>query len=154
MESCERCPGADKCASENIQPLLEHAYRLHQKGLDKMEILLAVDDELEQLIERYTADISPRCWNKAAVFAMAKVLADADNATEAEGPGLITLYRTKLSHAIAAFEPFPWNVTDLDRKSAELYDRLKSMSNHHHFSKRITQRAFRKLCADLAFGRP
>ncbi|GAB6054590.1 hypothetical protein JCM17960_34100 [Magnetospira thiophila] len=153
MESCKRCPGADACASENIQPLLEHAYRLHQKGLDKMEILFAVDDQLEQLVERYTANISANCWNKAAVLALTHILAQADNATETDGAGLESLFRTRLARAVAAFEAFPWNVKDLDRKAAEIYGRLSDLTSQPPLSDRVSQRTFRKICSDVALGR-
>ena len=153
MESCETCPGAKACASKNIQPLLDHAFRLHQRGMDKMEILFAVDDDLEALVEKYTAGISRTCWRKAAILSMARILSEAENAAETSGKGLETLFKSRIAQAVEAFQNFPFAVEDLPGVAATLYGLVDERVAHGALAERMSQRTFRKICTDVAHGR-
>ncbi len=150
MESCDKCQGGDICAAVNLQPLLDHAYRMHQRGLDKMQILLAVDDDLEILTERHTRDVRPACWTKAALLRIAAILADGLRASQADDSGLENLFRGRIRRAAAAFELFPWALGSLDSQSMAVYGRLEELVGEDELRHHMSPRAFRKICSDIA----
>lgn len=151
MEPCKTCPGAEACASKNILPLLDHAFHLHKQGLSKMEILFAVDDDLEALVEKYTRNISSTCWSNAAAMSLARILAEAEQETDASGRELEGFLLDRLRSAVAAFRNFPFAVHELDHISPDIFEMIEERMGDDSLENRISQRAFRKLCAQVAF---
>ena len=75
MRSCDICPGGEACAGINLAPILVRVFDLYAAGkTDKFDILFALDEDEEELLETYTSNVSRACWSKAALIAIAEVL--------------------------------------------------------------------------------
>ena len=75
MRSCDDCPSARGCAGNNLYPVLMQVYDLYAGGMtNKFDILDALDDDSEALLVRFNKLISPVCWSKAALLAMAEAI--------------------------------------------------------------------------------
>lgn len=143
MKTCDTCPGSTDCAGTNLHPVLSQVLGLYAAGTtDKFDILFALGEENEELLERYTYRVSPDCWTKAALLAIADgaVKMDPDDTKE-----LLTV-------AIAAFERFPWNIAELVEQAPDLYQAIIDSRSDDDFAEQVSKRAFVKICKKIAFG--
>ncbi|MHA1598677.1 MAG: hypothetical protein ACTSV1_08145 [Alphaproteobacteria bacterium] len=143
MKNCDTCPGNTDCAGTNLHRMLSQVLGLYAAGMtDKMEILFALGEENEALLERYTYRVESDCWTKAALLSIADacVLMDPDDTEE-----LLTV-------AIKAFEWFPWELGELIEQAPDLYQAINDSRSDDDFGKAVSKRAFVKICKKIAFG--
>lgn len=113
MKACDECPGSEKCSGMNLRPVLVRVFDLYADGTtDKFAILDALDDDDEEILERYTANVSRSCWTKAALLAIVEVVSRLSSVDQ--------VYKT-ISTAHAAFSRFPWQVNELVEQAPDLH---------------------------------
>jgi hypothetical protein len=146
MRSCDTCPGGKECAGVNLHPILLKVLILYAGGMtDKFDILFSLGEESEALLEKYDTQVSKDCWTKAALLAIADVITnkDSDNWSE-EAPALI-------ASAVAAFERFPWQITELIEQAPDLYQAISEHQSDGTFAADVSKRAFVKFCKTVAY---
>ncbi len=142
MRACDTCPGKAECAAENLHPILLDVHRLHCDGAaNKFEILFALDDEAQALLERYNHRISADCWAKAALLAIADIVARS---------GAEDL-RQALAGAVDAYSDFPWAVAELVEQAPDLYEAILFRAPGDGFADAISKRQFVKTCRAVAY---
>lgn len=144
MKSCDDCPGGTECAGNTLHPVLGRVLALYGSGTtDKFDILFALEPGDEALLDKVNHRISPECWSKAALLAIADRLASsAVNGAQAT---------ETLSTACAAFERFPWRLEDLVSGAPDLYQAIQDLSTDDSFTEAVGKRAFVKICKDIAY---
>lgn len=148
MRSCDDCPGGTECAGSNLHPVLVKVLDLYAGGTtDKFEILFKLGEESEALIEKYDHRVSTDCWSKAALLAIADVMARLDAAEDAPD-----VARATLEVACAAFKRFPWKLGELIDQAPDLYQAILDQGNNE-LEGALSKRAFIKICKDVAYGR-
>jgi hypothetical protein len=148
MRSCDDCPGGTECAGSNLHPVLVKVFDLYDAGTtDKFDILFKLGDEREALIEKYDHRVSEVCWSKAALLAIADVVAR----TEAEAD-IATHARATLATARDAFERFPWTLAELIEQAPDLHRAILDQSPEP-LDEHLSKRAFVKMCKDIAYHR-
>ncbi|MDA1090496.1 MAG: hypothetical protein O3A85_09320 [Proteobacteria bacterium] len=152
MRSCDDCPSAKGCAGNNLYPVLMQVHDLYAGGItNKFDILDALDEDNEALLVRFNKLISPVCWSKAALLAIAEVVrrrvagGTADGDMEAEVGAAIAL-------AIKAFEQFPWHLSELVEQAPDLYQAVLDACPSTAFADQISKRRLVKMCKDIAYG--
>jgi hypothetical protein len=146
MRSCDICPGGEACAGINLAPILVRVYDLYAAGkTDKFEILFALDEDEEELLETYTTNVSHACWSKAALSAIAEVLVRSQEVVAQGGDWTAVVERTLLS-ATAAYAHFPWHLPDLVEQAPELHATVLERVSCGDFDTAISKRTFAKLC--------
>ena len=141
MRSCDDCPSAKSCAGNNLHPVLKQVYDLYAQGLtNKFEILDALDDGSEELLERFNDRLSPDCWSKAALLAIAEVIED------------MAADRAAVGRAKEAFERFPWQLSELVEQAPDLYQAVLEASPDTGFAERVSKRQMVKICKDVVYG--
>ena len=143
MRNCDTCPGNTDCAGTNLHPGLSQVLGLYAAGTtDKFDILFALGEKNEELLERYTFRVEPDCWTKAALLAIADatVKMDPDDTEQ-----LLTV-------AIRAFERFPWQIEELIEQAPALYQAIVNNNTDDRFADTISKRDFVKICKKIAFG--
>ncbi|MBC8337818.1 MAG: hypothetical protein ISR51_07805 [Rhodospirillales bacterium] len=152
MRSCDDCPSAKSCAGNNLHPVLKQVYDLYAQGLtNKFEILDALDDGSEELLERFNDRLSPDCWSKAALLAIAEVIEDM--AADSAGDGALEEdVRAAVGRAKEAFERFPWQLSELVEQAPDLYQAVLEASPDTGFAERVSKRQMVKICKDVVYG--
>lgn len=152
MQSCDDCPGSANCAGLNLQPVLVQVYDLFAAGTtDKFDILFALGDEGEALIERYDNQVSHTCWTKAALLAIVEVVGRI--AKDAAGDDVPQKVHDSVSTARDAFERFPWHLDELVEQAPDIYALLQEQCPDPDLCDRISKRAFVKVCKEIAYAR-
>ena len=146
MRNCDTCPGNTDCAGTYLHPVLSQVLGLYAAGTtDKFDILFSLGEENEALLEKYDDQISKACWTKAALLAIADIITDknSDNWSD-EAPVLI-------ASAVAAFERFPWQITELIEQAPDLYQAIFERQPDGAFAADVSKRAFVKFCKTVAY---
>jgi hypothetical protein len=152
LRSCDKCPGGAACAGTNLAPVLLRVVDLYAGGKrDKFEILFALGDGDEELLETHTADVERACWTKAALSAIAEVLVRREADIKAGGEWQETVEET-LATAKAAFSDFPWHLPDLVEQAPDLHAEVLERVTGAEFEATISKRAFAKLCKAVVYG--
>ena len=147
MRSCDTCPGAIGCAGDNLVPVLTEVFALYAAGeTDKFKILVSLSDDSDELIERYTDQVSRICWTKAALEVLANVLSETSN-EESFHKSVVQ----KLNTAMDAFSNFPWYVSGLTGQAPDLYEAIKYRDTKDVFGAEISKREFTKICKDAVY---
>lgn len=152
MRACDNCPGGEACAGTCLTPVLMRVFDLYAGGkTDKFEILFALDEDDEKLLETYTANVQRACWTKAALGAIAEILIRHDRkaADRQDWPAVIN---DTLSTARDAFARFPWHLPDLVEQAPELHATLIDRIGGAGFAGAISKRAFAKACRAIVYG--
>ncbi len=143
MRTCETCPGGSDCAGFNLHPVLLQVHALFVGGTtDKFDILFALGEEHEALLEKHDNQLSKACWTRAALLAIADIIA-ARRGTE-DVPALI-------ASAVSAFERFPWQITELVEQAPDLYQDIIENDPEGPFARDMSKRAFVKICKAVAY---
>ncbi len=152
MRSCDDCPNVQGCAGNNLYPVLMQVYDLYARGVtNKFDILDALDDDSEALLERFNDRLSPICWSKAALLAIAEAvqrLATSD-APEDDLEGHV---RAAIAQAKEAFERFPWHLSELVEQAPDLYQAVLEACPDTAFAGRVSKRSLVNICKDIAYG--
>ena len=152
MRSCDDCPGGEACAGNCLAPILVRVFDLYAGGTtDKFEILFALDEAEEQLLEAHTVNVQRACWTRAGLSAIADVLVrhERDAAANGDWPALI---ESTLSTARGAFERFPWHLPDLAEQAPDLHANVMARVNGDGFSGAMSKRTFAKACRAIVYG--
>ena len=152
MRSCDDCPGGEACSGDRLTPVLLRVFDLYAGGMnDKFEILFALGEEDEALLETYTVNVERACWTKAGLGAIAEVL--VRRAGEADGAGdWPAVLEDTLCTARDAFARFPWKLTDLVEQAPDLHAAVMHRTGDGEFSGAITKRVFAKACKTAVYG--
>ena len=152
MKSCDICPGGAACAGNNLAPILVRVFDLYAGGMrDKFEILFALDEAEEELLETYTANVQRACWTKAALSAIAEVLVRHEDAA-ADGGDWPETVETTLTTARDAFQNFPWHLPDLAEQAPELHANVLERVSGGDFASAMSKRSFAKVCKAIVYG--
>lgn len=153
MRSCDDCPGGDSCAGNCLLPVLLRVFDLYAGGrIDKFEILFALDEEDERLLEAHTAKVQRTCWTRAALGAIAEALVRRAEAAHG-GDDWPAMLEQTLRTASGAFERFPWHLPDLVEQAAELHAHVSERLDNDAFAAALTKRAFANACKAVVYGR-
>lgn len=152
MKSCDDCPGSEQCSGQNLYPVLVRVFDLYDQGVtDKFDILFALSDEDEAILERYTTGVSPSCWSKAALLAIVEVLTRlADGGLS--GQDVPAVVGNRIATARTAFARFPWQIEELVEQAPELYALLQERCPDDALCGALSKRQFMKMCKDIAFA--
>lgn len=154
MRSCDSCPGGEACAGDRLTPVLLRVFDLYAGGLtNKFEILFALDEAEEELLEICTANVERSCWTKAGLGAIAEILVRRENSAVGVDDWPAVLEET-LSVARDAFARFPWRLTDLVEQAPALHEAVLERAGGSGFSVAISKRAFTKACKAVVYGEP
>ncbi len=152
MRSCDTCPGGDACAGKCLTPILVRVFDLYAGGkTDKFEILFALDESEEELLETYTANVQRACWTKAGLSAIAEVLVRYEPA-EADRSDWPAVIEDTLSTAKDAFAKFPWYLPDLVEQAPDLHAHVMDRIGGDGFSSAMSKRSFAKVCKAIVYG--
>lgn len=152
MRACDTCPGGNACAGNCLAPVLVRVFDLYAGGkTDKFEILFALDEDEEVLLETHAAKVQRACWTRAALGAIAEVLVryERDTADRGDWPAVI---EDTLLTAKGAFERFPWRLPDLVEQAPELHANVTDRIGGDGFSGAVSKRAFTKVCKAVVYG--
>ena len=152
MRSCDKCPGGAACAGTNLAPVLVRVHDLHAGGMDnKFEILFALGEDDEELLETHTVNVERACWTKAALSAIAEVLVRREAEIKA-GAEWRDVVEDTLAAAKAAFADFPWHLPDLVEQAPDLHAEVLERVTGEGFEAAVSRRAFAKLCKAVVYG--
>ena len=152
MKSCDICPGGEACAGLNLAPVLVRVFDLYAAGkTDKFEILFALDEAEEELLETHTVGVERACWTRAALGAIADVLVRSEAEIKASGEWRDAVEET-LATAKAAFGDFPWHLPDLVDQAPELHAEILARVTGDGFEGAVSKRAFAKACKAIVYG--
>ena len=152
MRSCDTCPGGDACAGDCLAPILVRVFDLYAGGkTDKFEILFALDEDEEKLLETYTANVQRACWTRAGLSAIAEALVRYERAA-ADRDDWPAVIEDTLSTAKGAFAKFPWHLPDLVEQAPDLHANVMDRIGGAGFSSAISKRTFAKACRAIAYG--
>ena len=148
MRTCDTCPGGKECAAFNLHPILSTVLGLYASGVtDKFDILFSLGEDSEKLLEKYDAQVSKDCWNRAALLAIAGLItAKNPKKWSHDAPALI-------GSAVTAFERFPWQINELVAQAPELYREICENDPNGTFKTNVSKRAFAKFCKSIAFAK-
>ena len=148
MRSCDDCPGGTNCAGTNLHPVLVRVFALYDGGTtDKFDILFKLGPDAEALIEKYDHRVSDVCWSKAALLAIADVVARSE-----AGGDIGDQARHAITTARDAFERFPWKLAEIVEQAPDLYQAVLDHSTEP-LDAVLSKRAFVKICKDVAYHR-
>lgn len=152
MRSCDTCPGGEACAGDRLTPVLLRVFHLYAGGMtNKFEILFALDEAEEELLETCTANVERACWTKAGLGAIADLLVQREDGTTGVDDWPTTLEQT-LSLARDAFARFPWRLTDLVEQAPALHEAVLERNGGDGFAGAVSKRAFTKACKAVVYG--
>lgn len=151
MKSCDDCPSSTQCSGHNLQPVLVRVYDLFASGkTDKFDILFALDDEDEAILERYTTQVSRVCWTKAALLAIVEIVGRLGG-QGLDSEQLAQQVRTSIATAREAFARFPWQLDELVEQAPDLYALIQERCPDEALCDGMSKRSFVKMCKDIAF---
>lgn len=152
MRSCDTCPGGEACAGDRLTPVLLRVFDLYAGGItNKFEILFALDEAEEELLETCTANVERACWSKASLGAIADILVQHEDGIGGDWPAVL---EETLSVARDAFARFPWRLTELVEQAPDLHEAVLERTGGNGFSSAISKRAFSKACRAVVYGDP
>ena len=152
MKSCDDCLGSTTCAGHNLHPVLVRVYDLYDAGTtDKFDILFALGDADEDVLERYTVQVSPACWTKAALLAIAQVVSRLV-AEPLDPADTVPRVQYTISTARDAFARFPWSLDELVQQAPDLYSLIIEKCPDATLSDALGKRAFVKMCKDIFYA--
>ena len=152
MKSCDDCPGTLNCSGQNLHPVLVRVYDLYAAGMtDKFDILCALGDADEAILERYAAQVSPACWTKAALLAIAQVVSRIGEQA-LDPPDAVQLVQDTISTARDAFARFPWSLDELVQQAPDLYALVVEKCPDAALYEALGKRAFMKMCKDIFYA--
>jgi len=141
VRSCDTCPGTTDCAGINLHPILLQVHALYANGVtDKFDILFSLDEESEALLERYDDQVSKTCWTRAALLAIADIISEGTDDVHA-----------LTASAVAAFERFPWQITELLEQAPDLFQAIVERDPTSAFAADMSKRDFAKICKAIAY---
>ncbi len=151
MRSCDHRPGGDACAGNCLTPILVRGFDLYAGGTtDKFEILFALNEDDEVLLEIYTANVQPAHWTKAGLSAIAKILVCHErNAADGDWPAVI---EDTLSTARGAFARFTWLLPDLVEQAPNLHASVIDRIGGGGFAGAMSKRTFAKAGRAIVYG--
>ena len=151
MQSCDDCPSSINCSGHNLHPVLVRVYDLYDAGMtDKFDILFALGDEDEDILERYTAQVSRACWTKAALLAIVEVVTRLGSEDMPPEDATRRVHDT-VSAARDAFSRFPWRLDALVEQAPVLYALIVEKCPDKMLGDALSKRAFVKMCKDIAY---
>jgi len=152
MKSCDDCPGSNQCSGQNLHPVLVQVYDLYNSGMrDKFDILFALGDADEAILERYTVQVSQACWTKAALLAIAEVIVRIGNEGLAPLEAVQRVFETVIT-ARDSFAMFPWHLDALVEQAPELYALIMEKCPDEALCASLSKRAFAKMCKDVVYA--
>lgn len=152
MRSCDTCPGGEACAGDRLTPVLLRVFDLYAGGItNKFEILFALDEAEEELLETCTANVERACWSKAGLGAIADILVQQEDGIVGDWPAVL---EETLSVARDAFARFPWRLTELVEQAPDLHEAVLERTGGNGFSTAISKRTFTKACRAVVYGDP
>jgi len=147
MKSCDDCLGSTTCAAHNLHPVLVRVYDLYDAGTtDKFDILFSLDASDEDVLERYTLQVSSACWTKAASLAIVQVVARLNTNVHVDS------VQETIATARDAFARFPWSLDELVQQAPGLYALIVETSPDGAFGDAIGKRTFVKMCKDIFYA--
>ena len=153
MQSCDDCPGSVKCAGLNLHPILVQVYDLYVGGMrDKFEILFALGEKGEAVIERYDNQVSHACWTKAALMAIVDVVGRVAHEKVSADLAELRVFET-VRTARDAFESFPWKFDALVEQAPDLYALIQEQCPDPGMCERMSKRGFIKVCKKISKDR-
>ena len=151
MRSCDDCTNNAGCAGISLHPILVRVFDLYAGGVtDKFDILFALDEDDEALLEKYNKRIVTLCWSKAALLSIAETV------TRDVGDGADDMMWEIRSHLVTAklsFENFPWSLPEMVEQSGDLYQAILDRDTSGALEGLVSKRNFVKICKDVAYGR-
>jgi len=130
---------------------LVRVFDLYGTGtVDKFDILFALDEQDEAIIERYSAQVSRVCWTKAALLAIVEVVSRLGG-EQISPDQAIARVRETVRTARDAFLRFPWSLDALVDQAPELYALIVEKCPDAALCDALGKRAFVKMCKDIAF---
>ena len=150
MKSCDDCTHNKGCAGISLHPVLLRVLALYAGGTtDKFDILFALGDEAEALLEKYDKRIAADCWTKAALLAIAEAVGQATGLGAGDA-GQAT--HRVIQTAFDAFRRFPWRVEELVEQTPDLYQAIGELPGGPAFARAVSKRTFSKICKAVAYG--
>jgi hypothetical protein len=135
-----------------LAPVLVRVFDLYAAGkTDKFDILFALDDGDEEILETHTAQVERACWTRAALSAIAEVMVRRESNIKTSGDWQETVEDT-LAKAKAAFANFPWHLPDLVEQAPELHSEVLNRVSGDGFGGAVSKRSFAKLCKAIVYG--
>ena len=151
MKSCDDCPGSTQCSGHNLHPVLVRVFDLYDGGMtDKFDILFALGEDDEAVLERYSAHVSSACWTKAALLAIVEVVSRLTDVGGSSVPADERVMRT-IQTARDAFSRFPWSLDELVVQAPDLYGLIVEKCPDEALCEALNKRAFVKMCKDIAY---
>jgi hypothetical protein len=151
MKSCDDCPGSTLCSAHNLHPVLVRVYDLYRAGkTDKFDILFALGDADEDILERYSANVSRVCWTKAALLAIVEVVSRLGQQNLSLEDAVERVHDT-IRAAREAFSRFPWSLDELVEQAPDLYALIQEKCPDAALCDALSKRAFVKMCKDIAY---
>ncbi len=152
MITCATCPGSTLCSGMNLYQVLVRVFDLYSAGVtNKLDILIALSDEDEAILERYTANISHSCWSKAALLSIVEVIARLDT-TDMEPKVFQERVFAVMRTAREAFGAFPWNLSSLADQAVDMYDLIRERCPDAALCDHMKKRNFIKTCIEISYG--
>ena len=149
MKSCDDCPGSTLCSGHNLRPVLVRVLDLYGAGMtDKFDILFALGDADEEILEHYTAHVSRACWTKAALLAIVEVVVRLQGQGLSPDAAIQHVHRS-VHTARSAFSRFPWNLDELVEQAPELHALIVEQCPDAALCDALGKRAFVKMCKDI-----
>lgn len=152
MKSCDDCPSSTNCSGQNLYPVLVRVYALYAAGMtDKFDILFALGDADEDVLERYTVQVSRACWTKAALLAIAQTVVSL-NDEDGESEHVVRRIHEAIATARDAFSMFPWSLDELVEQAPDLYALIVEQRPDETLPNALGKRAFVKMCKDIVYA--
>lgn len=154
MRSCDECPGSTACAGYNLHFVLVRVFDMFAAGTtNKFDILFSLGEEDEELLERYTKNVSRECWTKAALLAIVEVvtrISKMESTTDADALE-IEVYNA-IRTARDAFSVFPWHLEQLVEQAPDLFALIQEQCPRADLCENLSKRAFVKVCKSIAYA--
>jgi len=154
MRSCDECPGSTACSGQNLYPVLVRVYDLFAAGkADKFDILFALNDEDEAILERHSVNVSRACWTKAALLAIVEVVGRLSTThKEIDAETMEARVFDTIRVARDAFVHFPWHLDELVDQAPDLYALIQENCPRDDLCENLSKRAFVKVCKSIAYA--
>lgn len=151
MKSCDDCPSSTLCSGHNLHPVLVRVHDLYGAGTtDKFDILFALGEADEEILERHSTHVSRVCWTKAALLAIVEVVARLQGENVSADEAVQYVYRT-IQTARDAFSRFPWNLDELVEQAPALHALIVEKCPDATLCDALGKRAFVKMCKDIVY---
>ncbi|MBT6093242.1 MAG: hypothetical protein HOH04_00050 [Rhodospirillaceae bacterium] len=135
-----------------MAPVLVRVFDLYADGkTNKFDILFSLDEDEEEMLETYTANVRSACWTRAALSAIAEVLVRRE-AERAAGGDWRAIVEDTLASAKAAYADFPWHLPDLVEQAPDLHAQVLERVSDSGFGGAIPKRLFAKICKATVYG--